>query len=97
MRDTHALTALMNLVSNVVSLPLDGGAWHAHGCARTLIMARHNALARDLCAFAKEAGLRAACEQIAVELRPPEEETQEEETEAVETESEHPAESLAQS
>jgi hypothetical protein len=44
-------------------------------------MARHNALARDLYSFAKEAGLRAACEQIAVELRPPEEETQEEQAE----------------
>ena len=38
-------------------------------------------MARDLCAFAKEAGLRAACEQIAVELRPPEEDTPVGETE----------------
>ena len=49
--------------------------------ARAFIMARHNALARDLCAFAKEAGLRAACEQIAVELRPPEDERQGEDAE----------------
>ena len=49
--------------------------------ARASIMARHHALARDLCAVAKEAGLRAACEQTAVELRPPEGERQVEEAE----------------
>jgi hypothetical protein len=70
----------MNLVSNVVSLStVEPGM--PHGCARALIMARHNALARDLCAFAQEADQRAACDQTAVELRPPERKRQGDEAE----------------
>ena len=51
--------------------PFDKGAWHAHACAKGMLNTRHNDLAKLLCEFAREAGMRANCEQIAVELPTP--------------------------
>ena len=52
------------------AVQLDAKARHSRCCAKDIVLSRHNDIANDLCAFAREVGLQARTEQFAAKIPP---------------------------